>query len=566
MIRKKILILFTILSVLALGACGSSSSGGGGGGGGGGLGTGGFTKTIAPDGADAFYGSLFDTSGGARYQILYRAQDINASGMINAISLRYDTTLASAVSCPNVTIKLGHTSLPALSTTYGLNVEEGKGTNETVLNNATVNIPAGTAGNYFSIPLTQFNYNGVDNLVVEVIRTAACSANVEIDAGEFAAIYAGLNFSTDPAATDGSIAFQWLAFAKFNFAGGDDRTTIDGASAGFFFPFSTTATDQKVQLLYDASEINGSGPITGISFKVGALTTAQTYTLNVKMGHTALGALIDGSTFANNFSAAPTTVATGVTFTVPAGVPVGDYVWLPLTGSFNYNGTDNLIVEIEATSASGTFVTASANLTGRRLSAAVGSPIADGTGGNDAFYIAKFRFNGGTMDVIVSTINIGQAFPFWNISGSIQHLYHASQLGTAGSITGFECRNNAAPAAQTGLNYTITLAHSTAMDLGTNFAANLQADAVQVYNGTFDIPLTIVGDWFGIDFTTPFNYNGTSNLVMEIRGTGGTADQFSCKRSSGMPNNQLNWGGTDAAATNGTTSAALIDTRFRITK
>jgi len=118
---------------------------------------------------------------------------------------------------------------------------------------------------------------------------------------------------------------------------------------------------------------------------------------------------------------------------------------------------------------------------------------------------------------------------------------------------------------ETGLTYSVSLAHSTDMDLGTNFASNLQSDALQVYNDTFDIPAMLTGDWFGFDLSTPFSYDGNSNLVMEIRGTGGTHGVFACRRNMSMSNAQLLWE-IDEAATDGTLFNILIDTRFHITQ
>jgi hypothetical protein len=80
------------------------------------------------------------------------------------------------------------------------------------------------------------------------------------------------------------------------------------------------------------------------------LTTANDYVVTVRLGHTTLSALA-GSFAANFNSGAPVTVASGLSFKVPAGIPVGHPIWIPLSGVFNYNGTDNLIVDIEVSGA-----------------------------------------------------------------------------------------------------------------------------------------------------------------------------------------------------------------------
>ena len=63
----------------------------------------------------------------------------------------------------------------------------------------------------------------------------------------------------------------------------------------------------------------------------------------------------------------------------------------------------------------------------------------------------------------------------------------------------------------------ITLAHTTATSLSKTFASNLASGATVVLGGN-DVTLNYVrGAWSQIAFATPFFYDGTSNLVIEIR-------------------------------------------------
>ncbi|MHC4639736.1 MAG: hypothetical protein ACYTBV_19895, partial [Planctomycetota bacterium] len=244
----------------------------------------GFVKTVAPVTGDAF-NAPFDDVSNDHEQNLFFASDINGSGYIKSLSFSYMNNESMSTNCPDVTIKMGHTSLSALTTTFANNVEQGRGSLATVFTGA-VTIPTGSAGDYFTISLdTPFHYNGVDNLVVEFIKSILCDNSVEL--ATTTAVYTDVTlWDSNEASATGSL---WDNYpnVKFTFAGGDNYLDFSNGTlaTGNSFPFNTNAsTGRKVQLLYPASDIDGSGPITGIGFPVGATTTNQTYTVTIKLG------------------------------------------------------------------------------------------------------------------------------------------------------------------------------------------------------------------------------------------------------------------------------------------
>jgi len=165
---KKAFRNLSLLFVITLGLVSIIGTGGGGGGGGGGgdgstsLATGEFTKTVTLN-SNIGWASPFNAPNNRHLQQLYLASDINGAGYIQSIELRLNTATAGCSS--DATIKMGHTSLGVLTNTFANNVEQGKGTLETVRTGA-FSVPAGSAGDYFTIILdTPFLYNGVDNLV-----------------------------------------------------------------------------------------------------------------------------------------------------------------------------------------------------------------------------------------------------------------------------------------------------------------------------------------------------------------------------------------------------------------
>lgn len=534
----KYLLTFLLISAITITAsCGSgvgNSDGGNSGGGPAPLATGTFTKTV--DAGSPTYTGLLDTDPYAHFQYLYLASNINGAGRIAGLAIKYMSTVGTAVTCPNATINLSHSNLANLTNTFASNLGTGQGGQTTVLNNATMTFPAGAAGSWQTISLaTPFDYNGKDNLIIDVERTSACSGIVYDAVNTSWPYTAGVWTTTNGSAT--GLTATWAANGRLVFAGGDDAVIpTAGAVSGNLIPFNNNVLmGRKVQLLYPSSVINGSGPITGIGMIVDTTTAAQEYTMTMRMGHSTLTNLT--TTYNNNFSDAPVTVANGVVFKVPAGVPAGETVWFPLPGAFTYNGTNNLIVEIDVTNNS----SANGDIYWRQ-SSPFGSNVRvyGDTGGvagsvDQMGYHIKVRFNGGTMNILNGGTDGEAAYFDSSNNGRAQYLLFASELGTSGNITSFACRANNPNAS--ALNYTNTvviLAHTTNKSLSATFASNV-AGSVTVFSGTYTMPGNILeGDYFKIPFSTPFAYNGRDNLVVSIQSNADVAGitGVNCKLSS----------------------------------
>ena len=512
--KKSYLCKMTILSVLLVSFLVIAGCSSGGGGAAPGVVTSALTKTVAFLAGGDKGGQPFADTSALHMMILYRAQEMKGSGAITAISFKYDDGSAPAVSCPHVTINMGHTYLAGLNDAFASNINTGQGSQQPVLNDATVNIPVGTAGGYYTIPLTTpFNYNGVDNLVVEITRNA-CTGNVNTTTHDI-----GTYKATDV----GGTATTWLPDTKFTLSGGDNTisSTLGGTQN---YPF---ALSHKIQLLYTAAEINGSGPITSIGFPVGGPTVASSSTVTVKLGHTSLTDLT--ATFADNFnSGTPVTVTNARTFTIPAGTPDGAYVWIPLPdGAFNYNGTDNLVVEIEASAITGGvgwyFNSVGSHKT--RVEGDFGATT--GTTTDTSHYYIKFRFAGGPVDVITGGTNFdGQ--PFLNSSNIRQELYLASELGAKGTITKVAHRLNNDPGDGSYVNFTVKLANTAATTLNNPFSGNYTS-ASTVYSGTYSISSSSglkAGDWIEIPLSTPFVIDPTKNLIVQMSAHTGSATNY----------------------------------------
>ncbi len=513
--RSAIAVASAVMLAAVLSACGGSGGGGGGGGVGGGyhqLATGTFTKTVNLGGSSN-NAAPFTNAPSSRTQHLYLASDIKGSGNLQSIIFTANTTTTIATTCSNVVVKAGHSLLTGLTTTFDANLNSGS--TQTVYSGA-VTIPAMSSGATYTLTFNEpFEYNGVDNLILDFKLSAACSPYFIISSAT-AATNRSL-FATPSTASTGSLS-NYSPNLKFTFAGGDNAVELGGTSSSSA-PFGTNLFRQ--QMVYLASEIHGSGAITGLGFKTAATTTTGSYTYTLKLGHTTLSSL-STTTFANNFnSGSPTTVVSNGTFTIPGGVPAGAYMWIPFPGTFTYNGTDNLIVDLDVSSGSvDNSIRYTSVGTARLAYASSGSAKASGT----VTYVfdTKFRFNGGTMDVVTAE-NDEDILPFYSGGSSKrQFFYPSTMLGTKGSISKLALRLTYDSAAGTYDNFEVVLGHTTLEGLTGTLADNL-TDATTVYRGTFAIPAGLkAGDWIEIPFSHHFAYDGVRNLVVQIASDQGT--------------------------------------------
>ena len=532
-----------------------------------------FTRTVELGSSPSNWGVTFDDDSfhiSMRVQHLYRAQDMDGSGYIDSISFRYYEDESTAVTCSNVTIKMGHTSSDFLVYLFADNVEEGRGTHREVLSHATVVIPPGAAGDYFTIPLSkQFYYNGVDNLVVEITRDGSCTGLAEIMVAQASSPYtATIVHPADSGGAESQQQNNYLPDAKFHFSGGSNRLeyTGSGSVSPNTCPFNTTPQTQKAQFLHLASDINGSGAITGVAMRVGAQTfTEYEYTFTMRLGHTSLGSLT--TDFNGNFNRdAPVTVADARVFKVFAGVLPWQYLWIPMPdGEFVYNGTNNLIVEIDVSKATGnTFWYQHESISASHFRALGQSGSSTALGTNTMQHQTKLRFKGDRISAITPNGISGgasESFPFSTMDGKIQFLYLAPELGTRGTIAKLACRAFS-DSVNDSYSYTIRMSHTTETALSTNFADNL-SDPVTVFSGIYSISSCMLkGDWFEIPLSTSFYYNGSDNLVVEIAGFGGSSNSCVVDMTSTTLYHQRRLIGGSSDVTGDNSSDYMIDTQF----
>ena len=106
-------------------------------------------------------------------------------------------------------------------------------------------------------------------------------------------------------------------------------------------------------------------------------------------------------------------------------------------------------------------------------------------------------------------------YNFYNYSYT-QQIYNSEEIGKAGTITSVAFKNTGAEKTRT---YKVYMAHT----YKETFANNLDWVAMTEGNMVFEGELTFpVNEWTTIDFDTPFDYDGVSNLIISVADVTGT--------------------------------------------
>jgi len=524
--------MLVLLSLLAF----TAACGGGGGGGASAPAKGTFTKEPFKSSA-AGWGGVFDNGiATMRVQNLYSgttgSNQLTGSGYITKIGFKADSSVVSAFTCTGVTVKMGHTSLGVLTTTYANNVEEGKGSLVTVVQDKTVTIPVLSAGDYITIDLTTpFYYNGVDNLVVDYIRAGTCTANVDLmydDTGISGQAVQG------PSIVSATGGLDLPINTKFTFSGGENLVIAQdqaGDNANFIAPGQAGRT----QMMILASDITGAGLITGMAIQPDTTTLGGMLTgVTVVLAHSAPTITNLVANFAANRanSSSATTVVSNLTYTIPANLDTP--VWIPFTGSFNYDGSSNILVDIIVSSATMTYVIDYKNVVEIRTVTSSDPSAATGAARSRALQ-PTFRFKGGSIDAgIGATSSSGQVFQGDGDGAEIQSLYHASELGTGGSIASISLRLLGDSVAATHSNYTVKIGHTakTTLIIADTYASNMDEN-LTVHSGSFSIPAGLkAGDWITMPLSSAFTYNPTKNLAVLFSTAGGAGSNNSVRWKS----------------------------------
>ncbi len=140
----------------------------------------------------------------------------------------------------------------------------------------------------------------------------------------------------------------------------------------------------------------------------------------------------------------------------------------------------------------------------------------------NTFYVPDNLSNAGTCNVFP----LGQTYMRYQTIVTPQDLGNSS--GLIQDLGFAPCGGGT----RTFQQITVKMDHITASTLSPTFATNITANAVTVLNGANLTWNMVAGTWSKLGLTTPFAYNGTDHLLIEIEVTGGTGSSGACHRGT----------------------------------
>lgn len=325
-------------------------------------------------------------------------------------------------------------------------------------------------------------------------------------------------------------------------------TIGEGTSTTYHLPTNTLYNYSVVEQIYLASEIGTAGTINTISFPYSG-GSAVSRNVNVYLVPTNL------SSFESTASWIEPTASNLVYSGTMSCSGSDPRLTITLTTPFEYDGTSNLALIMHdntGTWSSRYFYTYSTGSNRALYVYRDGSsydinslPSYSGTQStNNSQVIFNVGNTGGgstpgapTGGTEVTEVEIGTesnvvaTFPSYSYYGYsyTQQVYTAAELGEAGTINSvsFDCASNG------GVTRNLTVYLMPTTQTSTGYGWLPYVDAQQVYSGD----VTINTGWNTITFTTPYEYDGTNNLVLLIDDNTGdwesTYPSFNCSTISG---------------------------------
>ncbi|MCK4265662.1 MAG: hypothetical protein KAX31_00150, partial [Thermoplasmata archaeon] len=279
-----------------------------------------------------FYGGSTDQ---IHVQYIYTPDQVGAEGVIRSIAFNR-TDYTSTGTFNNFIISMAHTSLDALTTTFAGNFD---GYLIEVFPNQTIVVDSSDSNSWVKFDLNDnFTYDSSHNLLVDITWSGDSGTNIFMQRDPIAGrrIYNVTGTATATGTVDSS-----LPVLKFT-TDVVDNAVVDNGNGPDSYPFNGSATYAKMQMLYNASELGGDGGITDvISFYKDSPGVSTFPNLTINVAHTTVDNLTKN--FTDNYVGSMTNVYFNSSFDFPDW---SGWIDFDINNTFNYNGVDNLLVEI----------------------------------------------------------------------------------------------------------------------------------------------------------------------------------------------------------------------------
>jgi hypothetical protein len=302
---------------------------------------GGEKHVLAEDaGADAYTNLMSAPS--FRLQFLLLASDIDGAGPITGI--RFDVQPEDFPRTITYTMTMSHLDVAIDDLADRMYFDQNLGEDAVeVATDLTAVIPAGATG--FWMPMSEaFPYDGTDNLIVDILSYDTPDA---IHLARVASETTRIFYMAGIPDSEGGAAFApWALEPTLRFHGATvDRVEL-GDGLGDTHTFTNNATGRTNQYLYYGTELGTGGTITRMACRLWSATSSMAAYPNfqVVMSHT--DALELDPILGDNLPD-PVVVYEG-TFVVPHGLIRGDWIEIPLDEGFEYDATQNLVIQVKS--------------------------------------------------------------------------------------------------------------------------------------------------------------------------------------------------------------------------
>ncbi len=345
------------------------------------------------------------------FQALYTPEQVGAEGVIKRIS--FNRTNAAVVgNFSNFKISFAHTDLSDLTTTFANNYN---GYLVEVFSEANVELNSSDGDSWIHFDLNDnFTYDSSHNLLIDIIWIGDGGVTIGTRNTDPGVITKRL-WEWDVTAAVGQQGSNRLPVIRFE-TDVVDNAVIDEGTTNNIVPFWPTQPQMKAQMLFNKTFINQTGIIDKLCFQSASGTPVSgTYNdFSIRMAHSTNDSL--GIVFEANHIGSWVEVLNESTFDI-SSVGAPEWIEFDLQNTFNYNGNDNLLIEIRWTSGSGNQVpleTQSLGYTCRATASDYSATTA--TSSDGVFYNFQMIF--------ANSVNLT-----WSASGSNPALFTASVSG-----------------------------------------------------------------------------------------------------------------------------------------
>ncbi len=458
-----------------------------------------------------FWGDAQDQ---CRMQNVFTPDMVGTDGVINRISFERTENL-DVGNYSNLKIYLAHTEIDELTTTFADNYH-GNLVEVFSADNFELNSSNNDPWIHFDLN-GSFWYDSSYNLLLELTWDGDGGSTVWLEGYNYG--HKNIKIISWDLSQDTGTTSTYLQITRFETEPVDEFTSVSGpndqASA---YPFRANTDDEfHFQVIYTPDQVGSEGHIRRISFYRTNFNAEATFNnLSIYMAHTDLDEIT--ITFADNYDGHLIEVFNShdVVFE-----NINEHSWehFDLNNNFTYDSAHNLLIDIKWSGGTGSDIQVGNTVysENRRLWS---NDLGSETGDIDTrLPVLKFETDI-IQNAVVDKGEAARLYPFGNFDEvRYQALYNKTLIRETGIIDKIAFQPSNADARWKVMeNFSIRMTHTSIDSLETVFDDNYVEPLIEVFNiSSFNLTTAGRPEWMEIDIENIFEYNGTQNLLIDIR-------------------------------------------------